>query len=203
MAHPGSAGRGVSRRTELGRCDIALLFVTAILLGVVLATPLCETRLSLESAAYSGLVFCSGTLAGRRAEWGQAVAECNHLPADASRTRFALGCSWASCSTTCDALLVTTTLGPHAPSRDLGIAIGASALVAYGLESIRFAHRNRHLGGLLLCWQRRLLPTGLITTVLSRETEDSATVARRYGSLIGSLSGSWFFLLTSYALTLT
>lgn len=130
------------------------------------------------------------------------IAELNHLPADASRTRFALGCSWAI-------LLdhMRRPLGHDEPGRiaraAMGIAIGASSvLVAYGLESYPGLRTETGTWAAVAVLAATLTAYGLITTVLSRETEDSATVARRYGSLIGlTVGGSWFFLLTSYALT--
>ena len=76
------------------------------------------------------------------------IAEVDQLPADASRTRFALGCIWA--------ILIDHArhpLGHDEPGRRsraaMGIAIGtASVLVAYGLGVIsRVTLRNRHLGG--------------------------------------------------------
>ena len=85
----------------------------------------------------------------------------------------------------------------------MGIAIGASSvLVAYGLESYPGLRTETGTWAAVAVLAATLTAYGLITTVLSRETEDSATVARRYGSLIGlTVGGSWFFLLTSYAMT--
>lgn len=83
------------------------------------------------------------------------IAELNHLPADASRTRFALGCSWAI-------LLdhMRRPLGHDEPGRiaraAMGIAIGASSvLVAYGLSPIPVCAPKPAPGRPSLCWQRR------------------------------------------------
>ena len=85
----------------------------------------------------------------------------------------------------------------------MGIAIGAaSVLVAYGLEIYPGLRTETGTWAAVAVFAATLTAYGLITAVLSRETADSATVARRYGSLAGiTVGGSWFFLLTSYAMT--
>ena len=72
----------------------------------------------------------------------------------------------------------------------MGIAIGASSvLVAYGLESYPGLRTETGTWAAVAVLAATLTAYGLITTVLSRETEDSATVARRYGSLTGLTVG--------------
>ena len=85
----------------------------------------------------------------------------------------------------------------------MGIAIGGSSvLVAYGLESYPRLRTEAGTWAAVAVFAATLTAYGLITTVLSREAGDGAPVARRYGSLTGlTVGGSWFFLLTSYALT--
>ena len=117
------------------------------------------------------------------------IAELDHLPADASRTRFALGCMWAILIDHNDTHSVVT--NPAASYRAaMGIAIGAaSVLVAYGLESYPGFRTETGTWAAVAVFAATLTAYGLITAVLSRETADSATVARRYGSLPGSRSG--------------
>ena len=85
----------------------------------------------------------------------------------------------------------------------MGISIvTASVLVAYGLASYPELRTETGTWAAVAVFAATLTAYGLITAVLSRETADSANVARRYGSLAGiTVGGSWFFLLTSYAMT--
>ncbi len=86
----------------------------------------------------------------------------------------------------------------------MGVAIGASSVVVvYGLDSYPELRTETGTWAAVALFAATLAVYGLITTVLSRETVNSATVARRCGSLAGlTVGASWFLLLTSYAMTL-
>lgn len=87
----------------------------------------------------------------------------------------------------------------------MGVAIGASAaLVAYGLEAYPGLRGEIGTWVAVCVFATTLTAYGIIITVLSRETGNTAGIGHRYGSVTGlAVGGSWFLLLTSYALTPT